>query len=286
MRDESEVAVNQDDLDLLISVATQGCLAIENANLHQSAMQQRDFERELDFATQVQLGFLPNARPKLPGYTFSDYYEAAQRVGGDYFDYVNLPDGRIAVALADVAGKGVAAALLMARLYSSARYHLLTQPTVADALTGLNGEIATSGLGHRFITCVMLVIDPNSHEAAIANAGHLAPLRRSTKGEVQQIGLKQSGMPLGIIPDQQFQQSYFVLQPGDTWLLYTDGITEALNEHEEMYGDKKLWLCIQSAKKNLPTAELGKRIIDAVHVHVGNGVQTDDITLLVFGCDS
>ncbi len=271
---------NQDDLDLLLSVATQGCLAIENANWHQSAMQQRDFERELDFATQVQLGFLPNARPKLPGYEFFDYYEAAQRVGGDYFDYVELTDGRIAVAVADVAGKGVAAALLMARMYSSARYHLLTKPTVAEALTGLNGEIATSGLGHRFITCVMLVIDPKSNEVAIANAGHLAPMRRSKNGEVQQIGLKQSGMPLGIIPDQEFQQSYFVLQPGDTWLLYTDGISEAMRADNQIYGTKRLQDFLAQGPADV--AELGKAIVADVEAFAKGKAQSDDMCLVCF----
>ncbi|HLQ44830.1 MAG TPA: FHA domain-containing protein, partial [Planctomycetaceae bacterium] len=112
-----------EDLDLLVSVASPVGLSVENSYLYHQAIHQRDLERDLEFATQVQLGFLPHARPKLPGFEFFDYYEPAQRVGGDYYDYIPLPNGRLAVAVADVAGKGVPAALLMARLYSAVRFH-------------------------------------------------------------------------------------------------------------------------------------------------------------------
>ena len=154
---------SNEDLDLLISVASQACLAIENAYLHQAALFQRDLDRELEFAMQVQLGFLPKQRPKLDAYRFHDYYEAAQRVGGDFFDYVTLADGRIAVAMADVAGRGMPAALLMARLYSSVRFHVLTNETVGGAVAGLNRELSTSGLGHRFVTFLLAVLDPKLH---------------------------------------------------------------------------------------------------------------------------
>ncbi|MGH7129631.1 MAG: GAF domain-containing protein, partial [Planctomycetaceae bacterium] len=120
----------KDDLDTLAAIASQVSLAVENARLHKELLEQRDMHRDLDIARQVQLGFLPDRRPRLEGFEFYDYYEAAIRVGGDYFDYIHLPNGRVAVALGDVAGKGVPAALLMARLYSSARFHLLTRPTL------------------------------------------------------------------------------------------------------------------------------------------------------------
>ncbi len=181
-----------EDLDLLISVAMQVALAVENAYLYHQALKQRDLERDLEFATQVQLGFLPHSRPKLPGYEFADYYEPAQRVGGDYFDYIQLPNGKLAVALADVAGKGVPAALLMARLYSSVRYHLISEPDAAAAMTGLNAEISVSGLGHRFITCLIMVIDPQTHQMTLVNAGHLSPLRRNPSGKIDSIGAAES----------------------------------------------------------------------------------------------
>jgi hypothetical protein len=131
---------SQDDLDLLASMASQASLAVENAYLHEEVVRQRDVQRDLEVATQIQLGFLPNKRPRVAGYSFYDYYEPAQSVGGDYFDYVPLPDGLVAIAVADVAGKGVPAALLMARLYSTARYQLLTHAMPSAAMAALNRE--------------------------------------------------------------------------------------------------------------------------------------------------
>lgn len=230
----------KDDLEVLVGVGAQASLAVENAGLHEELLQQRDVQRELEVATQIQLGFLPSQRPKIAGYEFADYYEAAMRVGGDYFDYITLPDGRVAVALGDVAGKGVPAALLMARLYSSARFHLSTHSSAGEALNGLNAEIASSGLGHRFITFVVALLDPRSHEITIANAGHLPPLLRDPQNGVTRVGQEVSGMPLGVIPRQDFQEVKLALKPGATLILYTDGISEAMNPKHELYTPARL----------------------------------------------
>lgn len=271
----------ENDLDLLVNVATQCTLAIENATLHQSMLQQRDMQRELEFAMQVQLGFLPNSRPQQGEYDFSDYYEAAQHVGGDYFDYVELPDGRIAVSVADVAGKGVPAALLMARLYSAARYHLLTKPTVAEAMSGLNAEIATSGLGHRFITCVLAVIDPKEQNVTLVSAGHLPPVCRSLNGDVTLVEGDDMGLPLGIIPDQEFVQTVIPIDKGDTWVLYTDGVTEAMTPERELYGTKRLTKFIGSGP--LEVDALVKGVVDDVAEFAGeSGSQSDDLCLVAF----
>lgn len=269
-----------EDLDLLISVASQVSLTVENSFLYHQAIQQRDLERDLEFATQVQLGFLPNTRPKLPGFEFFDYYEPAQRVGGDYFDYITLPDGRVAIALADVAGKGVPAALLMARLYSSVRYHLLSQTDLAAAMTGLNAEISTSGLGHRFITCAICVIDPATNSLTLVNAGHLPPMRRSADGIVEPVGVQDSGMPLGIVPDQKFQATAFTLAPGESWLLYTDGVTEAMKSHKQIYGNKRLIEFIAACPRKIDDLVTG--VVEDVEKFVEGKAQSDDICLVGF----
>ena len=277
---DSTAQFRLEDLDLLISVASQVSLAVENSYLYQQSMHQRDLERDLEFATQVQLGFLPNARPKLPGYDFFDYYEAAQKVGGDYFDYIPLLNGKLAVTVADVAGKGVPAALLMARLYSSVRYHLLSQTDVAAAMTGLNSEISVSGLGHRFITCLVIVIDPATNEVVLVNAGHPPPLRRTSNGHVESIGVKESGCPLGILPDQKFQSSTFQLSPGETWLIYTDGINEAMRTPKEMYGTQRLINFIASGPTK--TDELVNGLIEDVEKFVEGRTQSDDMCVVGF----
>ncbi|MFM9966381.1 MAG: SpoIIE family protein phosphatase [Planctomycetaceae bacterium] len=272
--------LRNEDLDLLISVAMQVGLAVENSYLHHQTLKQRDLERDLEFATQVQLGFLPKSRPKLPGYSFADYYEPAQRVGGDYFDYIQLPDGRLAVALADVAGKGVPAALLMARLYSSVRYALLSHSDLASAMTGLNAEISTSGLGHRFITCVMMIVDPVTHQLTLVNAGHLPPLRRTAAGLVEPIGSAESGLPLGILPDQKFQQTVFDLAPGESWLVFTDGVTEAMRTPQEIYGNKRLMDFLLKGVSKID--ELVKNVVDDVEAFVEGRPQSDDICMVGF----
>jgi serine phosphatase RsbU (regulator of sigma subunit)/pSer/pThr/pTyr-binding forkhead associated (FHA) protein len=272
--------LQHEDLDLLISVAMQVGLAVENAYLYHQALQQRDLERDLEFATQVQLGFLPKSRPKVAGYAFADYYEPAQRVGGDYFDYIQLPNGRLAVALADVAGKGVPAALLMARLYSSVRFHLLSQPDVASAMAGLNAEISVSGLGHRFITCVVMVLDPAQNQLTLVNAGHLPPLRRNCAGKVEPIGATESGLPLGIVPDQKFQQTTFDLVPGESWLVFTDGVTEAMRTAKEIYGNKRLIDFVERGPDRVD--DLVKGVVDDVERYVEGRPQSDDICMVGF----
>ena len=271
---------SESDLDVLVSLGSQAALAIENAELHEAAIRRRDLDRELEFATQVQLGFLPNQRPDVRDLEFYDYYEAAHRVGGDYFDYVELPDRRIAVAVADVAGKGIPAALLMARLYSAARFHLLRESTVAGALGGLNREISASGMGHRFITCILAVIDPEQRVVTVANAGHMPPMTKDADGNVAEQTSDQSGMPLGILPDQVFAETTMPLVPGETWLMYTDGVSEAMDQQSEIYGSTRLLECLAAAPSSLD--ELVKAIISDVEVHCSGRSQSDDMCLVTF----
>jgi serine phosphatase RsbU (regulator of sigma subunit) len=269
-----------EDLELLASVATQCAMAVTNASLHETLLKQRDVERELEFATQVQLGFLPHEPPHLPGYEFADYYEPAHRVGGDYFDYIRLPNGQVAVAVGDVAGKGVPAALLMARLNASARYHLLSATSAAEALQSLNAEIMTSGLGFRFITLCLAVLDNVRHELHLANAGHLPPLLRSGRGPVGPIGQKSSGMPLGISATHSYQELVVPLDVNDTVLLYTDGVTEAMNPEHEIYGRDRLTEAL--TKGPLAVAELVPYIYDDVERFYQSRAQRDDVCIVAF----
>lgn len=269
----------EEDKDLLVSIGVQAEMALEIAKLHEEVLRQREMERDLDFATQVQLGFLPKERPKVLGYAFADYYEAALRVGGDYFDYITLPDGRLALALGDVAGKGMPAALLMARLYSSTRFELFTATDPATALNGLNKEIASSGLGHRFITFVLMVLDPQTGEVTVVNAGHLPPFLRRHDGRVEAVAQKESGLPLGIVPDQEYQAVKVKLEPGDALFAYTDGITEAMNDAREIYGRERLKKCVKRPFSGI--GPLLKSIIADVDTFSGGATHSRDDTCCV-----
>ena len=267
-----------DDLDLLVSLSSQAAMAIDNARLHQELLSKREMERDLDFATQVQLGFLPKSRPRVEGYAFADYYEAALHVGGDYFDYVPLGDDRLALTIGDVAGKGMPAALLMARLYSSARYQLLTSPGPGKAISGLNQEIVSSGLGHRFVTFLVMVLDSSANTITVVNAGHLSPLLCKKDGSIESIGRKTSGLPLGIVPDTEYEEAVFSLSPGDTVLTFTDGVTEAMTDEKALYGRERLLAMIKKTKGSVE--QLIEAIVDDVEKFTDGSDSRDDTCLV------
>jgi sigma-B regulation protein RsbU (phosphoserine phosphatase) len=272
---------NDDDLDLMESLASQASLAIQNARLHEEALERRALERDLEFATQVQMGFLPKSRPKIKNYAFSDYYEAAERVGGDYFDYVQLPSGKLAVTIGDVAGKGMPAALLMARLYSATRYQLLSHESAGQAVTWLNSEIASSGLGHRFITFLTIVIDPIQDLLTIVNAGHLTPLLRRADGSVEGIGKEESGLPLGILSDTIYKEITIPIRPGEMMVAFTDGVTEAMDAEKKIYGRRRLEALLTEKLDGIDKAI--QRIVEDVENFVPEDGGRDDICLVGFG---
>lgn len=271
-------AFSEEDLDLLSSLAVQASMAIENARLHEEHVQRRELERDLEFATQVQLGFLPKSRPNISGYTFHDYYEAALSVGGDYFDYLTLADGRVAMAIGDVAGKGMPAALLMARLYSSMRFQLLTKTSIEDAVSGLNEEISSSGLGHRFITFLIMLIDPAAHTMTIVNAGHLPPLKRNLRGEVIPLARDNSSLPLGIMPELTYESTVVPIDPGDTIIAYTDGVSEAMNSERVIYGADRLISLLEQSQGSI--SETVESIVEDVEEFMGSMASRDDTCII------
>tara|TARA_R100000789_G_scaffold90911_1_gene88678 strand:+ start:25016 stop:26725 length:1710 start_codon:yes stop_codon:yes gene_type:complete len=270
---------NQDDLDLFVSVACQAGLAIENAHMHAEIVHRREMERDLEVATQIQLGFLPNKKPSFLDFEFWHFYQAAQQVGGDYFDYVRLPDGRLAIAVGDVSGKGVPAALLMARLCSAVRYHLVAQKSVARALTELNRELLASSLGFRFITLVIVVLEPGSNTAVIVNAGHLPPVIHHEKNSEYMEG-DYSGLPLGVGGDFEYQQTTLELTPGSSMLLYTDGITETEDSQHNLYGRERLLLA--RPKGSFTPEKLVNYVLNDTVEFCGGLPQRDDRCVVAF----
>lgn len=271
----------KDDLDVLASIASQAAIAVDNAQLHESAMRQQALERDLELAHKVQRGLLPAAPPHLPGYYFFDFYEPANQVGGDYYDYIELPKNRLAVVLGDVSGKGVSAALLMAKLSGEVRYCLASEASPAAAVSRINASFSRSGWQDRFVTFVLAVVDAKTHELILVNAGHMPPLLRYGQGQVQSIGADETGLPLGVDADFQYQQYSRPLAPGDFLTLFTDGISEAMNSAGELYGLTRLEK--QLATRSTPVASLGRLILDDVKRFVGGRSQSDDMCLACFG---
>ncbi|MBB03291.1 MAG: SpoIIE family protein phosphatase [Rubinisphaera brasiliensis] len=272
---------NQEDLDLLVSVAAQVGLAVENTNLYAAKVSKRDMERDLEVATQIQLGFLPRREPNLLGFEFHHYYQAAQQVGGDYFDYVRLPDGRLAVAVGDVSGKGVPAALLMARLCSSVRFHLASQRTAAEAMSALNRDLLESNLGFRFITLCMAVMEPGSQELTLVNAGHLPPLMHDANGSRYLEG-DYSGLPLGIGGDSEYSEHRIAMTSDSHMLFYTDGITETSDSMDVLYGRDHLLKAVPEAP--FSAKSLIETVLEDTDRFSAGDSQQDDRCMVAIHC--
>jgi sigma-B regulation protein RsbU (phosphoserine phosphatase) len=272
---------NREDLDVLASVACQAAFAVENAQLHEMTLREQAIKRELAVAHEVQRGFLPAESPDLAGYDFFEFYESAHALGGDYFDYVDLSAGRLAVVLGDVSGKGISASLLMAKLSAEARYCLASEPSPAEAVAKLNRVFCGSSWEDRFVTLVLVVLEPVRHQATIVNAGHLPPLLHQGKESVRPVGGDIAHLPLGVDLQTIYEQCVVPLQPGASLILYTDGITEAMNPADELYTYQRLLAQLAGDADN--AAVLGRRILDDVRKFVGPRQQSDDMCLVCVG---
>ena len=271
----------QDDLDVLVSVACQAAFVVENAQLHEAAMRDQVLRHELAMAHEVQRGLLPSAAPRIPEYDFFEFYEPANQLGGDYYDYIELPGGRLAVVVADVSGKGISASLLMARLSAETRYCLASEPSPDQAVGRLNRAFCQSGWEDRFVTMVLAVLDPRRHEVTVVNAGHLPPLLRRGPAAVEAVGEAETRLPLGVDREVDYPQFVFPLAAGDSLVLYTDGITEAMNSQDNLYGSQRLLKLLGSEVDGV--GQLGRRILDDVKGFVGARPQSDDMCLTCFG---
>jgi serine phosphatase RsbU (regulator of sigma subunit) len=270
-----------EDLEVLASVASQAAVAIDNAKMHEQVVAQRALQRDMELARQMQRTLLPSKPPQVPGYFFFDYYQAARQVGGDYFDYVQLPGARYAVIVGDVAGKGVPAALMMARLSADVRFSLASEPDPAKAIQQINEGFAHHDWSDRFVTMIAAVLNPSTNELTMVNAGHMAPFLRRRGGAVEEIGDEAAGLPLGVAPGFEYESYTQVLEPGDVLTLFTDGFSEAMNANRELYGLERLKAQISSPVTDV--AEFGEHILEDVRDFVDGVDQSDDMCLVCFG---
>lgn len=273
----------REDLKLLLTVAGQAAIAIENASLHSTIVARAGLERDLKLARDVQKSFLPKKMPKAAGYEFFAFYESAQEVGGDYYDFIPVPGPRWAVMCGDVAGKGVPAALLMAKVSSDARFCCLTEPDFAQVVYKLNEHMQEAGLLDRFVTLGAALLDPAAHAVTFVNAGHNPPIiyRAATGQHEDGITTQQTGYPLGVADGIPFDAVTTTLGPGDCVLLYTDGISESKNKDEKDFGMDGILTALKAGPMT-PKAMV-ERLISAVHQHAAGRKPHDDLTVVAFG---
>jgi sigma-B regulation protein RsbU (phosphoserine phosphatase) len=274
-----------EDLKLLLSVANQAAIAMENARFHEEAVLRERIRRDLELATRVQTSFLPSHLPTVAGYEFFAYYQPAQAVGGDYYGFIPLPSGRWAVAVGDVAGKGISAALLMAKLSSDARFCFLAEADPAGAVSRLNDQLYphTSPMD-RFVTLAAVVLDPLRHTVSLVSAGHPSPQLARQGGTVllDAVPKATAGLPLGMIEDGRYEACQLELGPGDNLILFSDGVTDALDVRNNPFSLKGVQRVVREAGP-VDAAMLGERLIKAMAQHASNRDPHDDITLVCLG---
>jgi sigma-B regulation protein RsbU (phosphoserine phosphatase) len=275
----------REDLNLLLGVASQASIALNVADLHRDALINQRRVRDLELARQVQASLQPHDLPTIPGYAFFAHCESALEVGGDYYDFIRLPRQRLGALLGDVAGKGVAAALIMVKFSVEMRVCLLNEADLPVAVSMINALMSQVSLTDRFVTLVAAVLDPATHTATLVNAGHPWPLLfHHATGAVQEAGPNEvKGPPIGVADSHQYECCQVPLQPGNRLLLFSDGVTDALNAQNRSFGEKG----VRTALGGEPCSprDTGERLIKALKQHASGCSQNDDITFVCLGRD-
>jgi sigma-B regulation protein RsbU (phosphoserine phosphatase) len=244
-------------------------------------MAQRErLNRELEIAREVQERLFPQRLPLVPGLDYCGRCRPAREVGGDYYDFLELPEGKLGIAIGDVSGKGIGAALLMASLEASLRALALVCADLADLIDRVNSLVLDASSESRYATLFYAEYDPGSRQLCYVNAGHNPPviLRKSDAGFAV-FRLENGGPVVGLLRDRYEQQS-LVVEPGDLIVLFTDGISESMNARDEEWGEERL---IEFSKTcfGLPASEATDRIMAAAEAFAAGASQHDDMTLVV-----
>jgi sigma-B regulation protein RsbU (phosphoserine phosphatase) len=282
----SEEPYSGSDVRLLKSVAAQTGLALENANLMRTiadeVAQRERLNREVEIAREVQERLFPQKLPEIGGLDYCGHCRPALGVGGDYYDFLALPAGHLGIAIGDVSGKGIAAALMMASLQASLRGEATRAPeNLAVVVANINRLVYEASAAHRYATFFYGQYNPATREFQYVNAGHNPPmLFHSCDGKCQVSRLEVGGTVVGLLESFPYQQGKVTLAPCDILVAFTDGISEAMNQADEEWGEKNLVETIENNSK-LPPAELLQQILKAADAFAGGAKQHDDMTLVV-----
>ena len=284
----SEEPYTSSDVRLLTAVAVQTGLALEVARLTKAiteeVAQRERLNREMEIAREVQEHLFPTSLPTVRGLDYCGRCRPASVVGGDYFDFLALPGGKLAVAIGDVSGKGISAALMMASLQASLRSQVrLGQRDLAELVACINTLIYEASLAERYATFFYAEYEPATRTLAYINAGHNPPIvLRHTPGRSRPVfeRLETGGTVVGLLPECSYQQACLAMRPGDMLVAFTDGITEAMNADGELWGEERL-MAELAGSDGLEPGEILARITAAVDHFAAGARQNDDMTLIV-----
>jgi putative ABC transport system permease protein len=266
---------------VLSSSAEVFALMIENARLNERALDQEKLRRELELAAEVQRRLLPPEPPASKVATLAAFSLPARTVGGDYYDFVDLPGEQIGIAIADVSGKGIAAALLMSVVQASLRAIAVdSEVSLSRMAAKLNGFLYRSSGTNKYATFFYAQMDQHRRHLRYVNAGHNPPyLVRRTDAGVEITELRAGGTVLGLFPEVEYEEADMHLRPGDLLVAFTDGVTEALNLKGEEFGEQRLkdLLCLMAGA---PAQDIASKLRDTMREWIGDAEQHDDLTFL------
>ena len=276
---------NREDLDLLRTLAHQGAVAIENARLFQENLEKQRMEDELNIARDLQMSMLPSECPTVAGLDLAAYSVSAQEVGGDFYDFIDMGDQKLGFVIGDVTGKSVSGALVMSA--SRSVFRMLSEETlgVSESMMRANRRLKKDVKSGMFVALLYAVIDAGKQTLTLCSAGQTQPILLSAKAqEAELVETEGDPFPLGILEEAGYEETRRQLESGDKVIFYTDGIVEAMNEQEEIFGFERLLEIAQGAR-TMNADELLKEILNKVNEFVGNAPQHDDITVIVVGVE-
>lgn len=267
-----------EDQRMLSIIAAQSAQVVENARLYDEEQALKKIEEELKFATDIQLNLLPKTDPEVSGYDIAGKSIPAKEVGGDYFDFIPIDDQKLVICLGDVSGKGMPAAMLMSNLQATLRGQALFTTSAGECMSRANKLIYRSTDQQKFATLFYSILDSKTDVFHFSNAGHDPPFFITSNGDLNR--LSKGGTVLGFLDDYTFEEDSIKLKKGNAIVIYSDGITEALNEKDEEFGEERL-LSVINKNIEQSSKNIVKEVFVAVKAFVNDMPQSDDITIVV-----
>ncbi len=274
---ESAEGFTEADQRLLTIIAGQSANVIENSRLFEEEKKLMQIQQEIQVASEIQKNLLPQEIPSLKGYDIYAINIPAREIGGDYYDFIKISDTKTAIALGDVSGKGLPASMLMANLQATLRGQLLFCNCAKDCIKRANNMLFKSTDTSKFVTLFFGILDTEKHTLTYCNAGHNEPIY--FQGE-QKVKLDKGGMLLSCFEDTEYDEEEMFFEKGSTLVVFTDGITEAMNESNEEFSEERLYNLIEK-KVALPSQQLAVEILNDIKNHSAGVPQFDDITLMI-----
>ncbi len=273
-----EATFTEEHLNILTTLASVAAIRVENASLMEARFERERMERELELATEIQQRFQPSEAPKMEGYQLQGISFSCYEIGGDYYDFIKMHDGKMLIALGDVSGKGTAAALLMSSVHAAIHAQVAAKSPLDEMISSVNLYLAENTPANRFVTLFIAILDPLTGNLQYINAGHNPPLVGRINGDIEQ--LSSGGLPLGLLPMADYEVGETKLNAGEAIIIYSDGVSEANNIREEEFGMDRL---IDVVRRNLHGSAAGIRdkVESALSAFTQTAPANDDITLVI-----